>query len=107
MKLTARKEEVAKAISSFLLMYENRYTPALWAASYLIWCFEESTIALPSHYAHVSPHVCAELRRSADAGVKSGWNGICRLHQLVNEKGPLDGSSAPYKFGADASLQQP
>jgi hypothetical protein len=88
-------------------MYANRYTPALWSASYLLWSFEESRIALLSHYVYVSPHIRAELRRSPDAGAGSGWNGLCLVYQHLDEEGALDRPSAPLQFDADAYLQQP
>ena len=69
------------AISSFLLSMQIRYAAAPSPASYLLWSFEESKIALLSHYVHASIYLRAELRSRADAGGRSGWIGLCVVQQ--------------------------
>ena len=67
-------------------MYANRYTRARLSASYLLWSFEESRIALLSHYVYLSPHARTDLCRYAGASRGSGWSGLCVVHQHVDQK---------------------
>lgn len=68
--------------------------------------FEEPTIALLPQYVHVSLHVRAKLRRSSDAGLGSGWNGLWVVRQRIGPEVAYDGRAAPQWPKADKDLER-
>ena len=89
----------------FVDVCKSVYSGLVECILHLRWYFEESTIALPSHYVHASSYVHEELRCCADAGRWPAWNGLCVVHQHVKE-GTFDRPSASYGHKADTDLQQ-